>query len=64
MDFIFWGAVAILWSLIVFVFGYTVAARELGKEVTFWKDCSNRQKATILGYMEEVDHLQKVIKGD
>ncbi len=64
MDFIFWGAVVFIWSLIAFAFGYIVAAREVGKEVTFWKDCSNRQKATILGYMEEVDHLQRVIKGD
>ena len=63
MDALFWGAVILVALLIAFVSGYMLAAREFGKEVRFLKDCSERQRNTIVGYMEEVDVLQRKLRG-
>ena len=63
MDYIFWGVCLFLYSLICFVVGYMTATREAGKEIRVLKDCSERQKNTIVAYMDEVDQLQRKARG-
>ena len=63
MDAIFWICGAFIYSCAVFCIGFGVATREAGKEIRFLKDCSERQKNTIVAYMEEVDQLQRKARG-
>jgi hypothetical protein len=60
----FWIVGAFIVLLIVFCAGYLIACRELGKEVRFYKDVVANQGTTISGYMQEIDRMQRVMKGD
>jgi hypothetical protein len=39
MEAIFWGASIFIAACAVWAFGYLTAAREFGKDVSFYKDC-------------------------
>ena len=63
-DFLFWLVGAFLVVLVSFGAGYLVAARGFGKEVRFYKDCIQNQKTTIQGYLQEIELMQRAMKGD
>ena len=59
-----WIVGVFIFFLIVFAAGYLIACRELGKEVRFYKDVIDNQRTTIAGYLQEIDILQRSMKGD